>query len=1777
MPEKVSAAVNSSQEMYPEATESPRTSNLSATPTKSSPEKVKLSAPSALDDLCPTTSASPSPPASNTESPVELKDDSTLYHCPMMSCETKESFRGIEKHLEIDHPDLFVLYKRDLQAQYNHSVVRCPICEFHFASASEYEAHIPEQCAVFAKKTISPAMISYFKSQCSDNLREVEENEEKPECTFSCPIISCSEGFDSLGLLCWHMETSHPKKNAHFRRNIPCIQFIGPRCDDCGFAFPKPSEWSHPCDSLKQIAFDSQEEKEEAIADIHGDESTPHSLGNHLGIKEENDVAIRCDDCGENFFSEEDVYCHKWRDHCEVNPALSAAKMFEEGVRNVENSVEHLTENLPSSSFTPATADIHSRFSLAGVQEEWARGPTQQSRPDLSYRCPIKSCGKAFSKLGGIFKHLVPAHGYAGVLFRMQHKVPGLMMICETCSWNYADKNAIYKHRHLNTCVSNIRITKEQQEAYENDPNKRPLEEIMDEIDFNVLESVTGENYKPPPGTRKRVTPSHLMTLPADADTTQYIHDNIASDRSPSPAVADADTGTSTNAFQQLGVDFDQLTPETAATLLQLITHSLSTGATLPSVNDISPEKSLSTGNSENLRNTNICPAWGCKRKFTAFTHGGKSNISSLWIHMQNAHRNAFVVFRRMKRRGFDRYCDKCQFWLKGAEWYNHKNNRRYQTEGARPEGTYCDVYQKLAEGMEKHENPLFLVDIKMCIENYDCIVDNAAELIAQQSIMEDPSTEITEITDPDEFADVDSSPVHAIAEFNSSRTESPLPMPVSITGNGQTNMVCPIKSCRKQVVKPETQSHACWKNLFTHIKANHKNAYVLFRRLERENTKKRCNDCLFWFVNYRDYGAHNQRTGTSRDGGPRISYCQQYQRMALHDCKVKSIHELPSYEQLDFRVLEDVYKCKIPFDMDETSSSPAVDSPLNPELSIVEDDVENINTDNASSTVVAPFGKDLMETEVNPSHKPHEGQYLCPVRNCCQLIKTMKGVLGHMRIKHKREYIIFRRTKMALAHRKCEKCQFWFTSAKTYHQHKSQLPHQLPGENKGSECDAYIRIAGTFTPYELADHSNFVTALFEYYVTSTYQDKPHSRRKTNESYLDKITAALSTTFSPSPVSGLSGLSGLSLLEGFGNGLGNDLQNGSSPVPTKTEKEPDPETIIECPINDCPIQLKYQNLDYHISRRHQECFWHFKRSEFEAFKFRCEGCKFGYFSEKYFNKDHGDCSNNSEEKHRENMAPIDFEKGRDRWTRHLKIVDCPVNTMLNGEQKSPLQPLRGKSQDVANLSSKQDELERYDSISDVKAHCPDKNCIYVAPLRTLTTHASEKHPKLNVQFRTSKSDYFDQRCDACGFFFYSRSAIYNHKSTKKCEYYASERIKYDKWCEEVGPQGKVMIQEQIRESIKFNHGIKRKSAQDYLGDMKRSKFELDQDLTSTVDESGNPPEPRDCPYCLSKCLAGTFTGLCAHIRGSHPDRYIEFRTNRWPTTTHICKRCKFGTELPIEAWRRQHTSKICNDNIASFKKYDTSRLTIEEPTRGDENPCPVCNQETLGVKGLVTHMRFSHPDQYLKWRIVPNPVMGFQCSICGFCYSTDNELHNHQRKDGACKRNIDQLTYGLESTSSKNNTPSSTPKQTPKSLGSSTPIQIQKPLSPALNNSNGSTSSPDKSSQQSQSAEETSEELLTSPVSAKDSKSPAEYHCKICQNGVSFPTFGLLNVHMKNDHERHYIHFRITKTDQISIRCSICQFCFPAQNHYERHLNKNTSKVWKMMPMILTEIKENRY
>ena len=56
-------------------------------------------------------------------------------------------------------------------------------------------------------------------------------------------------------------------------------------------------------------------------------------------------------------------------------------------------------------------------------------------------------------------------------------------------------------------------------------------------------------------------------------------------------------------------------------------------------------------------------------------------------------------------------------------------------------------------------------------------------------------------------------------------------------------------------------------------------------------------------------------------------------------------------------------------------------------------------------------------------------------------------------------------------------------------YQSKLKLPSQL-GENKGSECDAYVRIASQFNAIELSDMSNFVKELFKFYLESKHQGK---------------------------------------------------------------------------------------------------------------------------------------------------------------------------------------------------------------------------------------------------------------------------------------------------------------------------------------------------------------------------------------------------------------------------------------------------------------------------------------------------------------------------------------------------------------------------------------------------------------------------------------------------------------------------------------------------------------
>ena len=97
-----------------------------------------------------------------------------------------------------------------------------------------------------------------------------------------------------------------------------------------------------------------------------------------------------------------------------------------------------------------------------------------------------------------------------------------------------------------------------------------------------------------------------------------------------------------------------------------------------------------------------------------------------------------------------------------------------------------------------------------------------------------------------------------------------------------------------------------------------------------------------------------------------------------------------------------------------------------------------------------------------------------------------------------------------------------------------------------------------------------------------------------------------------------------------------------------------------------------------------------------------------------------------------------------------------------------------------------------------------------------------------------------------------------------------------------------------------------------------------------------------------------------------------------------------------------------------------------------------------------------------------------------------------------------------------------------------------------------------------------------------------EFSCDYCSNNVSFPIFNLLVAHIKGEHASEsslshcyvivtsllrnnnitsiynvnildkYIQFRIKKTAQVPFRCHICNFCFPDEKSYNRHINKKT-------------------
>ena len=64
---------------------------------------------------------------------------------------------------------------------------------------------------------------------------------------------------------------------------------------------------------------------------------------------------------------------------------------------------------------------------------------------------------------------------------------------------------------------------------------------------------------------------------------------------------------------------------------------------------------------------------------------------------------------------------------------------------------------------------------------------------------------------------------------------------------------------------------------------------------------------------------------------------------------------------------------------------------------------------------------------------------------------------------------------------------------------------------------------------------------------------------------------------------------------------------------------------------------------------------------------------------------------------------------------------------------------------------------------------------------------------------------------------------------------------------------------------------------------------------------------------------------------------------------------------------------------------------------------------------------------------------------------------------------------------------------------------------------------------------------------------------------------------MKQEHRSEYIQFRIKKTGQIPFRCQMCQFCFPDQKTYDRHIVKKQCQKFKRQYDDYIESLEDEY
>ena len=83
-------------------------------------------------------------------------------------------------------------------------------------------------------------------------------------------------------------------------------------------------------------------------------------------------------------------------------------------------------------------------------------------------------------------------------------------------------------------------------------------------------------------------------------------------------------------------------------------------------------------------------------------------------------------------------------------------------------------------------------------------------------------------------------------------------------------------------------------------------------------------------------------------------------------------------------------------------------------------------------------------------------------------------------------------------------------------------------------------------------------------------------------------------------------------------------------------------TIIECPVLDCKMHIKFSSLNIHFSRKHPAAFYHFKKSDFDVFTIRCTVCGFGYYNHLHYQHSHRDCSLQNEARFREKVFYFTF-------------------------------------------------------------------------------------------------------------------------------------------------------------------------------------------------------------------------------------------------------------------------------------------------------------------------------------------------------------------------------------------------------------------------------------------------------------------------------------------------------------------------------------------------------